>query len=172
MEEQIKTKREKTLEIILIVLTIVLVIGFAYFASELKNCKTCDSVVDLSLIKDAKVKNLANSKDEPTFGELLEADKYSIIYIARPTCGACQVQTPIIEEIVAKDKINIYYLNTDNLVKEQFLQLYKIDTDLFGINGDKFGTPTILIVKKGVIVDSVVGVTEKDDLLQMFSIYK
>ena len=97
------------------------------------------------------------------FTTLLNGESAEIIYLARPGCAFCQKQEPIVKQIIAEHDVVFHYLNTDNLTQDQFNAIIDLDEDesLFGENGKNFGTPTVLIVKEGKIVDAQVGYTEK-----------
>lgn len=146
------TKREKIQGIIIAILSVIIVFGVAYFASELKYCKndTEEKIVELPQIGITEYTTLLNGSEA------------SIVYVARPTCYYCQQQEPIVKELVSKYDLVFHYLNTDKLSSKEMDILYKSDTSLFGKDGSEFGTPTTLVVKNGKVVDSLVGLTQKD----------
>lgn len=146
------TKREKIQGIIIAILSVIIVFGVAYFASELKYCKndTEEKIVELPQIGITEYTTLLNDSEA------------SIVYVARPTCYYCQQQEPIVKELVSKYDLVFHYLNTDKLSSKEMDILYKSDTSLFGKDGSEFGTPTTLVVKNGKVVDSLVGLTQKD----------
>ena len=146
------TKKEKVQSVIIAVLSLVIVFGVAYFASELKYCKkdVDEGTVELPQIGITEYITLLNGSDA------------SIVYVARPTCSYCQRQEPIVKEIASEYDLVVHYLNTDELSSSDMDVLFKSDVDLFGEEGKNFGTPTTLIVKGGKIIDSIVGLTEKD----------
>lgn len=148
------TKKEKVLTVVVVILSVIIVFGGAYFASELKYCSVADQ-------KEVTLEQIGMSE----FTTLLNDEEASIIYIARPTCGYCQQQEPIVKQILAEYELPLYYLNTDNLSSEEMSKLFETDEELFGKEGSEFGTPTTIVVKKGKIVDSTVGLTQKDDYL-------
>lgn len=70
-----------------------------------------------------------------------------------PWCGPCKAITPILDELAtaSRDAVRIYKVNVDN------------NSEIAG----KFqirAIPTILIFKNGTVVDTVVGLTSKEDL--------
>ena len=169
------SKREKILIGVCIALGLILVFGFVYFESELKYYKDLangvSEKVEIDLISQAKVKDLKNNK-ESTFGEVLATDAYVVIYLARPTCSHCVAQTPIMEKVASSKKVSIYYLNTDELTEDQFMQLFSIDTDLFGKKGSNFGTPTTVIMKDYKILDSIVGEAAQSEVESFLKTFK
>lgn len=154
MEEK-GTKKEKIQSIIIAVLSLIIVFGVAFFASELKYCDVKEEI---------QLEEIGMNE----FITLLNDESSSIIYIARPGCGYCQQQEPIMKAVVNEYNLTVHYLNTDNLTNENMSYIFKLDEKLFGENGKNFGTPTTLIVKKGEIVDSVIGLTQNKDLVTFF----
>ena len=58
---------------------------------------------------------------------LLAGEEPAAIYLARPTCSHCQVQKPIMENLVYKYDVKINYLNTDELDNEGMTKLQSSD---------------------------------------------
>ena len=78
MEEK-GTKKEKIQSIIIAVLSLIIVFGVAFFASELKYCDVKEEI---------QLEEIGMNE----FITLLNDESASIIYIARPGCGYCQQQ--------------------------------------------------------------------------------
>lgn len=154
MKEQQSTKKEKIQSIIIAILTLVIILGGAYFASELKYCEVQEPV---ELLQDIGMTE---------FTTLLNEEEPSIIYVARPGCGYCQQQKPIMEEVVSEYGVTVHYINTDNLTE---IEVNDLITMVEEATDDDFGTPTTLIVKSGKIVDFVVGLNSKDGLVDLFA---
>lgn len=70
-----------------------------------------------------------------------------------PWCGPCKAIAPILEELAKElgDAVKICKVNVDN--NSEVASKYEIRA-----------IPTILIFKDGQVVDTVVGLTSKDDL--------
>ena len=70
-----------------------------------------------------------------------------------PWCGPCKAIAPILEELAVElgDSVNICKVNVDS--NSEIASKYEIRA-----------IPTILIFKDGVVADTVVGLTSKDDL--------
>lgn len=156
MREEQATKKEQIQGVIIAILSIIIVMGGAFFASELKYCK----VEELRELDAIGITN---------FTTLLNDEAPSIIYLARPDCGYCQQQKPIVKTVMNEYDLNIFYLNTNELTSDNFEYIFSLDKKLFGENGEDFGTPTILIVQKGKIIDSSVGLTQKESLVSLFT---
>ena len=97
-----------------------------------------------------------NEINVDTYLDYYKDSEETLILVARPTCGYCQVAEPIIKKIVNDYKATIYYLNTDNFEGE--------DTAKFTSSDEKFssgfGTPMLLVVGNGKIIDMVDGLTD------------
>ncbi len=92
----------------------------------------------------------------------------SLVWVARPTCGYCQLATPVVQKIIKDYSIYISSLNTDNFSEE--------DTNLF-VNSDErfkegFGTPMLLLVGDGKILDMIDGATDTAHYLDFLKTYK
>ncbi len=124
---------------------------------------TGDAQSESANIKDDEKKDLTNI-DINEYLKLKKSDEASIIYIGRPTCSHCQTQKPIMEYMVYKYNVKVNYLNTDELDEKGMNKLQK--SDEYFSNG--FGTPLILIVKGGEIIDKKEGETTIEDLTEMF----
>lgn len=94
-------------------------------------------------------------------------EKYSIIYIGRPTCSHCEVQKPLMQHMVYKYNVEVNYLNTDELDDDGISKLQKSD-DYFS---EGWGTPLVLIVKGDKIIDKSEGETSIEQLTEMFKEY-
>ena len=70
-----------------------------------------------------------------------------------PWCGPCKAIAPILEELAVElgDSVKICKVNVDS--NSEIASKYEIRA-----------IPTILIFKDGVVADTVVGLTSKDDL--------
>ncbi len=145
------TKREKVMGVVITVLSLVILCGVAYFASELKYCSVEENEV--------KFDNIGINE----FTTLLNGDTAEIIYIARPGCYYCQQQEPIVKKLISKYELVFHYLNTDELTEADMNKIFAVDVELFGKDGSEFGTPTTLVVKNGKIVDSLVGLTQQTE---------
>ena len=101
--------------------------------------------------------------------DLMDGDEKSIIYVARPDCGYCQMQKPILTKIASKYDLEVHYLNTSGFVKDK---KYTEDGEKF-INSAEvyktgFGTPNTIIVQNGEIVDGVYQYVEAKELQDLF----
>lgn len=96
--------------------------------------------------------------NESNFDSFVESNNIAIIDCWAPWCGPCRRMGPIIEE-VANDlagKVGVAKLNTD---ENQAIAIR------FNINA----IPTLLVFKDKVLVDALVGLRPKEDILQYVS---
>lgn len=116
-----------------------------------------------SSIKDEEKKELAEIRMD-TYLEYFNGSEDKIVLIARPTCQYCQVAEPIIQNVAFEHDLDISYLNTDNFEGEDETKLVKSD-EFFS---EGFGTPLLLVVKDGKIVNKVDGLTDKAHYTEFF----
>lgn len=99
---------------------------------------------------------MANVKevDESTFqSEVLESDIPVLVDFWAPWCGPCQMVAPMLEAVAEKmgDKLKIVKMNTDENMNTA--QNYEI-----------MAIPSLLVFKKGVVVERIVGVKPQPQL--------
>ena len=96
--------------------------------------------------------------NESNFDSFVESNRIAIIDCWAPWCGPCRRMGPIIEE-VANDlagQAGVAKLNTD---ENQAIAIR------FNINA----IPTLLVFKDRVLVDKLVGLRPKDDIISYVS---
>lgn len=94
--------------------------------------------------------------------EMYNGSDNKIVLIARPTCSFCQIAEPIIQNVAYKYDVNIYYLNTDDFSDDDESSLIQSD----GAFSNGYGTPMLLLVSNGKIVDKVDGLTDTSGYLK------
>lgn len=113
------------------------------------------------------------SEDERTAPNQITIDEYLNLYkgseevlvlLSRPTCQYCQIATPIIENLIYEYNIKINYLNTDELGEDGNSKL--ISSDEYFAEG--YGTPILLLVGNGKIINQVDGLTTRDEYINFF----
>jgi len=102
----------------------------------------------------AKADSVKSVTDGNFKTEVLKSDKPVMVDFWAPWCGPCRMQGPIVEQVSEElgDKAKVVKLNTDENPKTS--EAYNIK-----------GIPALLIFKKGKVVDTMVGVRQKDQLV-------
>ena len=176
-------KNNKVLKIVLIIVGIIVVCLFSFFASldasnkNSSSSSSSNSSEDVSAIieraqsesdavKDEEKKEFI-SIDVSKYLELLSGSDNSLVLIARPTCSYCQIAEPIIQNIAYKYDIDINYLNTDEFEDDDEAKL--VSSHEYFSEG--YGTPILLIVSNGDIVDKVDGLTDTENYIKFFTSY-
>ena len=111
--------------------------------------------------KEMKKPNEININDYLNYFYGME-DK--IILISRPTCEYCKIAEPIIFNIAYENKLEINYLNTEELSADDQNRLLKSSEELSKI----YNTPLLLIISNSSIKDSVNDLTDQNHYIDFF----
>lgn len=96
------------------------------------------------------------------FDSAYNGSEAKIIYVGRPTCGYCNQLKPILDEMTEQYELEYVYVNTDDISDDQLS--YVINTLEF--DEEKFGTPSLAIVKDGKKIAEQLGATDEEGLLE------
>ncbi len=103
--------------------------------------------------------NIRELKSGEFDSSIMAAGKPSVVDFWAPWCGPCKALTPILEEVAAElgDAAMVFKVNVDE--NQEVAQQYSVRA-----------IPTLLFFdKEGKMVDQVVGLTSKEDLIKRLS---
>lgn len=178
----IELEKKKVFQYVAIIALVFLVcvVSFAVSNSNSEKYSKSTSSNDLGSEEDilqVATKEAGEVKDEERVApNEISADDYLNLYngsdnklvlFASPTCSYCKIATPILENLIYQYKVEINYLNTNDLSEEDRKKI--IESDDYFSSG--FGTPLILVVKEGKIVDQIDGLVTRDSYMSFFKEY-
>lgn len=180
-------RNKKIVTGIVVAVGVILVCALCYFASSAVSAKAGDNysesdnsssttsgssasdMTSRAQEESAKVpddeKKDFNDIDMDEYLDLYDGSKNSIVLFSRPTCGYCQIAEPILHHIAYQYKLTINHVNTDEMSSDDETKLVESD-DYFS---DGFGTPLLVVVSNGEIVDMVSGLVDTDSYVKFFT---
>ena len=104
--------------------------------------------------------SLINLTKDSYHNEVMETEKVVVIDFWATWCGPCKMMAPVVEE-VAKDypDVKVCKVNVDE--EPELSNAFKI-----------VSIPTIVVIKNGEIIDSVVGYRPKEDIEKIIKLVK
>jgi thioredoxin 1 len=90
--------------------------------------------------------------------DVLESKKIVLLDIWAPWCSPCRAIAPIIDEIQEETKDWAEIIKLDASTEEEQTQMLNVSS-----------LPSFLIYKEGKIVDSIIGLTSKQNLISLMS---
>lgn len=99
--------------------------------------------------------------DENFESEVLNADSLAVVDFFADWCGPCKMMAPIIDELSEEfqGSVKIGKLNVDN--SPSVTAKYRVMT-----------IPTILFIKNGEVVDTIVGAVSKAQMIEKINSHK
>lgn len=104
--------------------------------------------------------SIINLTKDSYHNEVMETEKVVVIDFWATWCGPCKMMAPVVEE-VAKDypDVKVCKVNVDE--ESELSNAFKI-----------VSIPTIVVIKNGEIIDSVVGYRPKEDIEKIIKLVK
>lgn len=104
--------------------------------------------------------SIINLTKDSYHNEVMETEKVVVIDFWATWCGPCKMMAPVVEE-VAKDypDVRVCKVNVDE--EPELSNAFKI-----------VSIPTIVVIKNGEIIDSVVGYRPKEDIEKIIKLVK
>ena len=178
-------KSKKIVIGIVVAVGVILVCALCYFASSAVSAKSGDnySESDSSSNSNNDAANMTaraqeesanvpedeqkdfNDIDIDEYLDLYDGSKNSIVLFSRPTCGYCQIAEPILHHIAYQYNLTINHVNTDEMSSDDEANLVESDDYFSG----GFGTPLLLVVSNGEIVDMVSGLVDTESYVSFFT---
>ena len=181
-------RNKKIVTGIVVAVGVILVCALCYFASSAVSAKAGDnysesdnsnssttsssSASDMTSRAQEESANVPddeqkdfNDIDIDEYLDLYDGSEDSIVLFSRPTCGFCQIAEPILHHIAYQYKLTINHVNTDEMSSSDETKLVESD-DYFS---DGFGTPLLVVVSNGEIVDMVSGLVDTDSYVSFFT---
>lgn len=156
-------KKEKMYQTVILVLSLIIVFGAAFFASELKGCK-----------RDVKVEKKLTEITYSDVAEIMNSDTVQLIYLAQDGCGHCQAQKPILISVMTEYDVDVNYIDVTKLSSNDSTALYNLYGSMqeaeYSLDGIR--TPTMLYVSGGKVVHMTLGSQDEDTLVELFKEYK
>ena len=181
-------RNKKIVTGIVVAVGVILVCALCYFASSAVSAKAGDnysesdnsnssttsssSASDMTSRAQEESANVPddeqkdfNDIDIDEYLDLYDGSEDSIVLFSRPTCGYCQIAEPILHHIAYQYKLTINHVNTDEMSSDDETKLVESD-EYFS---DGFGTPLLVVVSNGEIVDMVSGLVDTDSYVSFFT---
>lgn len=110
-------------------------------------------------IIDKEAKLLLDYIGLKEYKELLAGKEKSVIVVGQSTCSHCVNAKLVLNQVVEENNIQIHYLNTSYLTPEEGTE-FQESLDYFS---SSWGTPVMLVVQDGKLVDVLEGETTKEN---------
>lgn len=102
--------------------------------------------------------------DYKKYDEYVYSKENKIIVIAQTGCSYCESAKPVLNALAKENEMEINWLNITELSEEDQTKVIQS----FEIFNEDFGTPLIMIVRNGKVIDSVQGYENKDKYVEFF----
>ena len=164
-------KKIKIILSVLFVILIALLVACTIFVKKADGGILPDEETKISNNARIESRSIAETKQiKPTiisvsdyFAKYSQPEK-SIVLISRPTCEYCKIVEPIIFNIAYEEKLEIYYIDTEELTPYEQDSIINSNDYL----KENFDIPLLLIVENNSITDKINGLTDKTHYLEFF----
>lgn len=119
-------------------------------------------------VKESEMGDFKDEINVDKYLELIDGNSKSFILVARPTCSYCQLVEPIIKKLIKDKDLTVYYLNTDDFSDDDTANFISSNEEW----SEGFGTPMLLVVGNGKILDMVDQATDTAHYNEFFDEYK
>ncbi|MET1180507.1 thioredoxin family protein [Peribacillus simplex] len=99
------------------------------------------------------------SLDTPKLEKYIKEKENFWVYIGRPTCDECDKFSPVLNEVLKENNIQVYYYNTDKEREENEKEMVN-QINKLGVKT----VPTMINFKKGKVIKTVNGYQNKASL--------
>lgn len=138
--------KDKLIDILPIIAILIIVFLVAVMVSNERN-----------ISKTMKIHNISFNE----YKEKIMEDKFTIILIGRDNCSHCANYKPLVNQVANDYNLDVWYLNTDTLEKDEYLFLHdnvNVLKDQYDPEGNPgIPTPATVVYRKGYELDSVLG---------------
>ena len=138
--------KEKIIDVVPILAIVLIVFLVAIMVSNEKN-----------IAKTMKIHSISFSEYQD---KILE-DQFTIILIGRDNCSHCADYKPLVNQVANQYNLDVWYLNTDSLEKDEYIYLHdnvSILKDEYDPEGNPgIPTPATVVYRKGYELDAVLG---------------
>ena len=157
-------KKINTGDIVLVIgLVLILILGFFMLKGE-KMEPTYE--LPLAITGEAGLQELTYAE----YQEKVDNDEAFVLIIERATCSHCVNFMPVAESFASDNGLPLYYVDTDTFTSDDW-EGFQTSNTYLKKNSDSWGTPTTLVLAGNEAIDSIVGETTADELLELYEEY-
>lgn len=155
----------------LVILVLLLIIFFLVVPSNIIE------IIDNIKTNNEQEKQEIKVGDEEKFDNLIKISFYQYekmlekenkglfyVYVGRQGCSYCQKLEPVLIELQKIKRMNYYYLDTDTMNPIDFENIKNTSIAFKG----EWGTPTLLKIKDGLVVEYLGGLRETETINNFF----
>ena len=141
--------------LIILVILLIAIIGICiYYQADSKGDKA-----------DSKVSSEESEEIMDEFYKYFNNKKVKIIYYASSSCGYCELQTPIMEQIAKDYDIDYLYIDSTKLTSSDRKKMLK-ELDI------EQATPTTVVVKNGKVIGTQAGYADGKEMVEFLKEHK